>query len=183
MKNNDYINDEPNLPLDNDGKNPFGLPSDYFSKFEDKLKQRLELESELNEFPFLSSIQKTNVFSTPDNYFKSVEYSLEYKTELDTYTKLQAIKKTAFADLEEDYKVKLQASLNYKIELVEELNAYKTLYALDKTNPFIASESYFESVAERVKERIHSTKQTKISVLDKVSDILFGSLSWLESLL
>ena len=44
MENNDYnLNDEPNLPLDNNGKSPFGLPEDYFSKFEDNLKKKIEL--------------------------------------------------------------------------------------------------------------------------------------------
>lgn len=175
MKNNDYnINDESNLPLDNNGKNPFGLPADYFSKFGDKLKQRLELENELNEFPLLSSIQKNNVFVIPDNYFKSIEYNLEYKVELDTYPNLGAVKKPVFTDLAEDYKKQLQASLNYKIELLEELNSYKTLYSLDKVNSFTVSADYFENVAATIKEQIYLTKKTKHSVLDMVLDVIFG---------
>jgi hypothetical protein len=70
MKNNDYnLNDEPNLPLDNNGKSPFGLPKDYFSKFEENIKKKIELENELQEFPVLSSIEKVKPFIVPLNYF------------------------------------------------------------------------------------------------------------------
>ena len=63
MKNNDYnINDEPNLPLDNNDKSSFGLPSDYFSSFEDKLRKKIEWQDELSDYPSLSSVTKSNVF-------------------------------------------------------------------------------------------------------------------------
>jgi hypothetical protein len=174
--NNDIHNfeNEPDLPLDNNGENPFGLPSDYFTSFEDKLRQKLELETELNEFPVLSSIEKTNIFTTPDNYFKSLEYSLEYKTELASYSELQSVKMPLFADLDEDYKQCLQSSINYKVELVEELKSYETLYALDKVNLFSVPENYFESLGDRVKDRIYSTKEIKVSVLETVLDFIFG---------
>ena len=43
MENKDYnFNDEPNLPLDHNDKNSFGLPSDYFSMFEAKLREKME---------------------------------------------------------------------------------------------------------------------------------------------
>ncbi len=175
MKNNDYnLNDESNFPLDNNGKNAFDLPADYFSKFEDKLKRKMELENELSEFPVLSSIQKTNVFTEPANYFQSIENSLEYKTELASYPKLEVVKKPAFSDLTEEYKQQFQLALNYKVELAEELNAYQTLYTIDKVNPFVVSADYFESVGERVKDRIYSANETKISALTTILDFIFG---------
>lgn len=175
MKNNDYnLNDEPNLPFDHNGKNPFGLPDGYFSTFEDKLKQKMELESELSEFPLLSSIQKTNVFIAPAGYFQSAENSLEHKTELTSYPNLQAIKTPVFADLTEEYKKELASSLNYKIELAEELKAYERLYNSDKLNVFSVPENYFDTVADRVKERIHAVNHNKASVLGAVFDFIFG---------
>lgn len=175
MKNNDYnFNDEPNLPLDNNDQNSFGLPSDYFASFEDKLRKKLESQEELSEFPLLSSITKNNLFVTPADYFATAEHSLEIKAELASYAQLQSIKPFVATKLDADYIHHLKSSINYKIELVEELKEYKTLYSLDKVNPFIASDAYFESIAERVKDRIHASKETKVSVLNSVLDFIFG---------
>ncbi|MBI3518673.1 MAG: hypothetical protein HY062_04885 [Bacteroidetes bacterium] len=175
MKNNDYnLNDESNLPLDNNGKNPFGLPMDYFSKFEDNLKRKIEFEDELKEFPLLSSIQKTNLFTTPETYFNSVTNRLEYQAELESYSTLYTAKKPVFTDLEEEYVKQFHSSLDYKIELTEELKSYNMLYSMDKVYPFTVSEDYFENVATTIKERIYSAGKTKHSVLDKVLDLIFG---------
>lgn len=175
MENNDYnLNDEPNLPLDDNDKNSFGLPSDYFASFENKLRKKIESQEELNEFPLLSSISKTNLFTTPADYFDKAENSLEIKVELSAYTQLQSIKPFVPAELDAEYKTHLQSAVNYKIELAEELKEYETLYALDKVNPFIASDTYFESIGERVKGRIYSVKETKASVLNSLLDFIFG---------
>jgi hypothetical protein len=175
MENNDYnLNDEPNLPLDNNDKNLFGLPSNYFALFEDKLRDKIELQDELEQFPILSSIEKNNEFEVPANYFISSENSLEYKTELDAYFKLQSIKKPVFEGLEEDYKKQLQSSITRKIEIVEELKDYKLLYSLNKENSFVVSENYFEGVSTRVKERLFSVNEDRKSILDIVLDAIFG---------
>lgn len=175
MKNNENnFNDESNFPLDNNGKNPFDLPLDYFVSFEDKLKKKLEQETELSEFPVLLSLKKTNAFTAPENYFQSAQNLLEYKTELTSYPKLEAIKVPVFNDLDEDYKTQLQAALNYKIELADELKSYSTLYFIDKQNVFTVPQNYFETIAERVKDRIYATKESKESVLTTVFDFIFG---------
>jgi hypothetical protein len=175
MENNDYnLNDEPNLPLDDNDKNVFGLPSDYFASFEDKLRKKLESQEELNEFPILSSILKNNLFTTPVDYFATAENKLEAKTELSAYAQLQSIKPFVPVELDSEYTTHLQSAINYKVELAEELKEYKTLYALDKVNPFIASDAYFESIAERVKNKIYSVKETKATVLNSVLDFIFG---------
>jgi hypothetical protein len=175
MKNNDYnLNDEPNFPLENNDKNLFGLPSNYFASFEDKLREKIELQDELEQFPTLSSIEKNAVFEVPGNYFICNENSLEYKTELDAYFILQSIKKLVFEGLEEDYKKQLQSSITHKIEIVEELKDYKLLYSLNKENSFTVSENYFEGVATRVKERIFSVNEDRKSIIDVVLDAVFG---------
>jgi len=168
------MNDEPNFPLDNNGTNSFGLPQDYFSIFEDKLKKKLELENELQAFPFLSSITKLDIFTVPNNYFESIERSLDYKFELESQSKLQAIKKPVFTELEADYKQQLEISIYHKIEIIEELIPYKALFHLDKVNSFIVSENYFEGVVERIKDKIHSTEENKQSIIEIVLDIIFG---------
>ncbi len=176
MEPNDYnLNDEePKLPLDPNGKNTFGLPSDYFGSFEDKLRKKLELQEELNEFPLLSSIPKNNLFTTPTDYFVSAENSLEIKAELAAYTHLQSIKPFVPAELETEYTSCLRSSIDHKIQLAEELKPYEKLYAIDKVNPFIVSENYFESIAERVKDKIYSVKNSKASVLESLLDLVFG---------
>ncbi len=165
---------EPDLPLDNNGGNRFGLPSDYFASFEDKLRKKMELQDELNEYPALSFIQKNNVFVIPTNYFEENEKALEHKLELSAYDNLQNIKPVVVNELEVDYAAKLSASIKHKIELADELKLYKTLYTLDKVKSFSVPESYFESVAERVKSKIYSEKENKVPVLDLVLDFIFG---------
>ena len=121
MENNDYnLNDESNLPLNHNDKSLFGLPSDYFASFEDKLRKKLESQEELNEFPLLSSIPKSNLFTTPADYFATVENSLEFKAELSAYAQLLSIKPFVPAELDAEYTTHLQSAVNYKVELAEE---------------------------------------------------------------
>lgn len=167
-KNN--FDKEPNLPFDENGKNPFELPQDYFSSFEEKIKKRLEAENELAEFPLLSSIKKTNSFETPLNYFVTIES----KIELASYTKLQSLDKLVLKDLDEDYLNHLNSSVKRKVELIDELVSYRTLYAIDKVNSFITEENYFENVTSRIKERVLVSKQRNNSVLDSILDFIFG---------
>ena len=175
MGNNDYnLNEDQNLPLDNIDKNSFGLPLDYFSSFEYRLKQKLELQDELEQYSVLSSIQKNNAFGVPINYFKENEHTLEVSSELGLYTKLQSYKTFEYPKLSNDYINHLNSSVNYKIDLNEELKEYKILYSIDKVNSFIVSDTYFETLAERVKEKTHVFKETKISVLDSILNYIFG---------
>ena len=175
MENNDYnINDEPNLPLDNNDQSSFGLPLDYFSSFEDKLRKKMDLEDELVNYPSLSAIKKNNAFSVPLNYFQESLNTIEIKSELVEFTKLQSINPLIQTNLEEDYLTQLKSSINYKIELVEELKEYKNLYAVNKENSFFVANSYFESLADSVKEKIHSRQQERESVLSKILELVFG---------
>lgn len=175
MKNNEHnFDNEPNFPFDENGKNPFGMPLDYFASFEDKLKKKMELENELSEFPLLSSIQKTNAFQAPADYFTISENTLEHTLELVSFQKLQSIKTPDFADLETDYVKQLNTSLVAKIELADELKSYSTLYALDKVNSFAVSDNYFEDLHLKIKEKIHVEKHSSVSIFDTVIDFVFG---------
>lgn len=170
----DDMNDKPKLPLDNNSSNAFGLPLDYFASFEQKLNQKLEAENELEEFPLLSSVDKKTPFTLPQHYFKSLQNSLEYKEELEPYINLQALKKTPYPVLEEEYKSYIATSLNYKIELSEELISYTTLHSIDKALSFVAPVDYFENVGGRIKEKMYSAKEIKVSLRDKLFHIIFG---------
>lgn len=165
---------EPDLPLGNNGESLYGVPSDYFTSFEDKLRQKLRLGNELNDFPLLSSIQKNNLFTIPSNYFNKTENVLEHKIELASYVKLQGIKPIVPNELGADYIKQLHSSLNYKIELIEELKPYQILYSVDKVNLFIVPNAYFESIVEHIKEKIYSEKDNRAAILDLVLDFIFG---------
>ncbi len=163
---------DPNFSFENKGGNPFGLPSDYFASFEEKVKLKLELENELAEFPLLKGIPKDSVFKLPVNYFS--QNSIEYRTELSPYPKLQTIKKPVFDELEPEYVHLLNQSLDYKIELADELKSYQTLYHLDKINPFVVTEDYFETVASHIKEKIYSSHKQTVSIFDTITEFIFG---------
>jgi hypothetical protein len=164
---------EPDLPLNN-GEHLFGLPSNYFDSFENKLRQKMELENELKDFPLLTSIQKNISFTVPISYFHKSRNAMEIKAELLAYSTLQNVKPLVFNELEADYIKQLYSSINYKIELVEELKPYQTLYNVNKANLFIVPDTYFESVGERVKSKIYSEKENRVSVLESVLDFIFG---------
>lgn len=170
----DNLPEDPDFSFNKGEKRPFGLPSDYFSSFEEKLKSRLEAESELSDFPLLSSIQKSQAFEVPANYFSEAQNSLECKTELAAYPELESLTKPVWTALDEVYEKQLSQSLNYKIELAEELKPYATLYKLDKLNAFTVADTYFDTVAERVKERIYSGNAEQPSVWDQLWNVLFG---------
>ena len=53
-------------------KSGLSMPSvDYFAGLENKIMNRIELESELKEFKTLSSLEKKNSFATTPGYFES----------------------------------------------------------------------------------------------------------------
>lgn len=168
------FDNDPNSPLNNNGEFPFGLPSDYFSKFEGKVRQKLELENELEVFPILSSIQKYNSFTIPLNYFSKTENVLEYQAELSSYTTLKNIKPLVFDELNSEYANHLQSSLKHKIEFVEELQAYQTLCSIDKKNSFNIPASYFDGVSDSIKDKIYSKTENKIPALHLLIDFVFA---------
>lgn len=170
----DNLPEDPDFSFNKGEKRPFGVPSDYFSSFEDKLRNKIEAENELNAFPVLSSIQKEQVFATPGHYFSDAEHKLQYNTELAAYPALESLRKPLEASLEEAYQKELLASLSYRTGLVDELKPYPTLYGMDKLNAFVVSDAYFDSLAARVKERIYSQNAERISVWDRVWHVVFG---------
>lgn len=174
MSNDNNFQKDPKLPFEQNGKNPFELPSDYFSSFEDKIKCKLDSENELSAYPLLSGIIKSNVFCVPDNYFSLTENRIEQAVELNLYTNLSAIRKQEHYELEDNYSNYLENSLKNKIELTEELKSYHALYELRKENMFFVPDVYFQDLSQNIKDRIHVVKAAHVSFIDRVLSIFFS---------
>ncbi len=160
-------NEENNNP-DNKENNPFSLPEGYFGSFGKKMMLKIELAEELKEFKILSSIDKKLPFTTPDNYFASVEV----KTELSAYPKLTAVKKqNGFSTPELYFETSAQA-IKTRIEITEELKAYPALYSITKENVFTAPQNYFEGLSHRMRENIFVPAQE--SGVTKILHLVFN---------
>ena len=169
--NENNFNEDQNVPFDENGKASFGLPSNYFDSFEFKLRQKLELESELQEYAILSSIQKTNTFSLPKEYFSSLEAKLDFQTELVEFPNLQSIKPNLSFPFDSNYHESFKNNLIAKIELTKELSEFAILNSINKQNLFICPNNYFENIADEIKEKIH---KPKVSVLDNLFHFIFN---------
>lgn len=176
---NDHMHEEPDFSFDRNEKQPFGLPSDYFNAFEEKLRSRMEAETELSEFPILSGIARQTVFSVPEAYFLSSAESLEAKAEIQGYPNLSQVNKRLAPELDSSYADELFHSVNYRVGLADELSPYKTLYNLDKVNGFALDDNYFETLADRVKARVHAAAEVQPTILDRLWLALFNEkISW-----
>lgn len=171
---NNNLHDDLLSPFGGSGKQPFGMPSNYFQAFEDKLKRRLEAESELKECPLLSSISKESVFAVPTDFFTTSEQVVEQCLELSAYPALNSLEKSRMPDLEDSYSLALVELLEYRVSVLEELKPYEKLYMLDKVNAFTVNGDYFDSIADRVKTAIYAQPDAPVSVLDRLWIVLFG---------
>lgn len=165
------FNENQNAPFDKNGNASFGLPSNYFDSFESKLRQKLELEIELQDYAVLSSIQKTNTFTLPKEYFSSLEAKLDFQTELVEFPNLQSIKPNLSFPFDSEYHESFRNKLITKIESAEELTAFKILNSLNKQNFYVCPNDYFENLASDIKEKIH---QPKISIFGNIFHFIFN---------
>ncbi len=159
-QNNDP-EEEYDLPA-NGKQHSFAVPDGYFEKLSDRIMARIELEAELEEFALLASIKKEPQFEIPADYFKAAENELEYKHELSEFEALAKIGKPVLKEeAQAEYFTALDAKVLQRMEIAEELTEYSTLAALEKENNFAVNADYFETVADRVKEKYHAqAKQT-----------------------
>ncbi len=169
--NENNFNDDQNAPFDKNGKASFGLPSNYFDSFESKLRQKLELESELQEYALLSSIKKTNTFSLPNDYFSSLEAKLEFQTELVEFPILQSIQPNLSFPIDSEYIESFKNKLVSKIEFTEELSEFVILNSIIKQNLYICPNNYFENLSNEIKENIH---KPSISVFGNLFHFIFN---------
>ena len=172
MNTNEHnFNENQNAPFDKNGKASFGLPSNYFESFESKLRQKLELESELQEYALLSSIHKTNTFTLPKAYFSTLEAKIDFQTELVEFPKLQSIKPNLSFTVDSKYHESFKNNLITKIELTEELSHLSILNSITKQNLFLLPTDYFENLAGVIKEKIN---KPTVSVLGNLFHFIFS---------
>src|SRR6202008_4593309 len=84
--------------------------------------------------------------------------------ELSAYEKLSAYKSVYAAETPENYFESFAQRLQHRIALAEETRSFAALASLDKENCFVVDEAYFETLAGRIKDRVHSGKPTGILV-------------------
>ncbi len=167
---NDYNNqfeDENFLFLPNK-KNSFALPDGYFSSLSIRIQNRIEAMDELKEFKMLSNLSKEKVFETPQDYFKEKANSIESESELSEFKILNSITKPKLKKVENNYFDELEKNILLKKEIQEELNSYSTLHSIEKQNNFTLAPDYFDSVAEKVKEKIHNSNTTYVGLFEKL---------------
>lgn len=164
MNNHDDIFDDDKARPLNDAVGGSLLPPDgYFEAFSKKMMARIEAEEEMKDFPLLSAASKTSPFTVPDNFFNN---AAEYSEELAAYAQLGRMEKPAYVPVEATYFEAMQQQVLYKAELAEELKPYPALYAIDKRQPALAVPGdYFEDLAGRVKDRIHSGAEVPVGGL------------------
>lgn len=164
MNNHDDIFDnDPANPLNGAAGEPLLPPDGYFETFSSRLMARIEAEEEMREFAVLSAMSKSSPFKVPDNYFDN---AADYSEELAAFPQLGKMNKPAYVPVEDQYFEAMQQQVLYKAELADELKPYPALYAIGKRQPSLAVPAgYFEDLAGRVKERVHSNAAVPVGGL------------------
>ena len=180
--------EEENFLFGKDKKNPFAVPQGYFESLSAKVLNKIEVEEELKQYAVLSALtppqpsllrqmlrinSERGPFIVPENYFIKNENLLEYRYELATFNALASIPKPVLKPLSEEYLDSLSAKILKQIEVADELKEYSMLSELQKEKVFVVAPDYFETIADKVKERYHSSKREKISVVEQVLSLLF----------
>lgn len=181
-KNENNFNDDQNSPFDENGEKGFEMPLHYFDSFESKLRQKLEIENELQEFSILNSIKKTNTFTVPIEYFNSIEDRLDFKTELVDFPLLQFVKSKSSFLVDDEYQELFENKLNEKIGNIDELKEYVTLYLIEKQNNFSYPNTYFENLSSVIKEKIYDIKPSGFRnffhfIFDKKMALSFSAIT------
>lgn len=168
---NDIFDDDSAAPLNEGGSDAFLPPDGYFETFSSKLMARIEAEEELKEFPVLSALSKQSPFTIPDGYFNN---AAECRAELAAYPQLGKIDKPAYLPVEDAYFDAMQQQVLYKAELADELKPYPVLHAIDKREPaWTVPVGYFEDLAGRVKERVHTGAIVPAGLLARIAAFVF----------
>jgi hypothetical protein len=147
---------------------PFAVPENYFEMLPNRIIAKVELEEELKEFAHLSGIREKQAFEVPEDYFQFSENELECLFEATSSQQLDKLAKPVLENENlEDYFSSLDAKMAGRIEVTEELKEYKLLHAIDKKNNFAFDPEYFETIADRVKERRYAEK-AQSSLIDRL---------------
>jgi len=179
MTTNYNNQEEENFLFGKDKKRPFVVPTGYFDKLPGFFLNKIEALQELEQYQALSGITsprpfpKERGFVVPQNYFSKNENLLEYRYELTLFSELSKIPKPSLKPLKDEYLNTLSAKILKQTEQAEELKSYAALAAIDKKKPFAVAPDYFDTIADKVKERYHSEKEQKVSVVEQVLSLIF----------
>lgn len=121
--------------------NSFDLPEDYFKRSKAGILNKIVWTQEHEAYPLLSALNKEHGFVVPHNYFNTSASKLEL---LNTPVLANTTKQNSF-DVPADYFTQNKLSIVSAIEGLDELSAYPKLNTIEKVNPFITSEKYFEA--------------------------------------
>ena len=179
-ENNNNLFEEENFLFGKNKENPFAAPQGYFDSLSDKVMNKIEVEQERAQFTVLSTItppqpspKGRGCFTVPQNYFIKNGNLLEYKYELATFSELSKVPKPVLKPVTSEYFDALSANVLKQIELADELKNYSTLAEIKKEKAFAVDLDYFETIADRVKERYHSTENKKVSIIEQVLTFIF----------
>jgi len=129
--------------VDNNNNIPdsFGLPEDYFKNSKAGILNKIEWTQEHEAYPLLLALNKEHGFIAPNNYFNASASKLEL---LSTPVLANVAKQNSFG-VPADYFTQNKLRIVSAIEGEYELSAYPKLNTIEKVNPFITSENYFET--------------------------------------
>jgi hypothetical protein len=132
--NEEDINNN-NLNFSDKGDN-FSLPENYFDSFSSRLFKKIADDKELKDYPILTSLQKTNPFTVPVDYFELKEDLLQYPL-LTENKEISFITPHLYFDT-------LSEKITNLICTEKEKEAYTLLYSHKKENIFETPQNYFE---------------------------------------
>lgn len=151
------MNNNNNIP------NSFDLPEDYFKRSKAGILHKIEWAQEHETYPLLSALNKEHGFVVPNNYFDASASKLEL---LNTPVLAHTAKQNSF-DVPADYFENNRSKLISNIEGADELSAYPTLTNIEKVNPFVTSENYFETSKQTTIQRNTNEGGAKIISLGR----------------
>lgn len=163
------ISDTENFSFLPEKKNTFVVPDNYFETLTKRIVNKIELQEEMQMFEALSKIEKKNIFDLPSTYFNKNEQDVV--SELEEYKLLSKIPKTEFKNLSAIYTEKLKAGVFNKKAIAEETKEFVVLSSIEKENTFAVSPNYFDTLPEKIKERINA-KNESVSVFEQVIAVL-----------
>jgi hypothetical protein len=148
---------------------PFTLPDGYFDILPNRISARIESQGELKEFAFLSGIPKEQKFETPADYFEVAANDLECLFEVSSVPQFEKAKEPKLEQAHlEDYFAALDRKMVERLEAADELKDYAKLRSIDKKNNFAFDPEYFETIADRVKERKYAEVNRQPSFIEKI---------------
>jgi len=161
MKNEFENNDPLNSP-------DFGLPAGYFQKSADSVVNKIDWLEEHKQLPVLLSLQNTNAFKIPLNYFIGSEQSLA----LLDYPILKILaKENGFSTPKNYFEESESLELSKVIGDSEDI-----LQKIPKRNNFKVQPDYFGENAQRLEEKVLKRDIKIISLLRSASLITAAAL-------